>query len=180
MSSKREFMEIDLDKVQLPDISPDWQATPHGTTRKELERWAADVKAMQRLREQDGYTEKDLELLADDPDKRRQEIGQTYKRIRSSEHTVNGINLAWDDDRKELMVDRGRHRIWMAKAAGLRHLRVPVEARDSETLDRIRRDCARPDSISRVERDENDKRVRPLWERRGDNRNQRIQERTER
>jgi hypothetical protein len=152
----------------------------HGRPREEYEQWSRNDKEIQRLHDEEGLTTDDFLALKDSPDPAKREIGKSYQYIYGSNRSADAKRLVWDEKTGTFISDNGNHRIWTDKTSGLKYTRMEVSAPDQETLDRIRKEHARPDPIVRDQRDENVQRSRPLWERNSDNRDQRSHERLER
>jgi hypothetical protein len=180
MAWKREFMEVDLDRVRMPDIDPDWQYSQHGRSREDYEQWSQNDKEIQRLRDEEGLTADDFIELKDSPDPSKREIGKSYHYLYGSNRSADAKRLDWDEKTGSLIAEGGKHRIWIDKTSGLKYTRAEVSAPDQETLERIRREHSRPDPISRDQQYENTQRIRPVWERSNENRDQRTRERLER
>jgi hypothetical protein len=137
----KDFFEIDLSKVKVDWIDPDWQRTPHNYTREEIREWMENLREIQRLCREKGYRAEDFERMRQSPDPKERAIGQTYHKLYDYEKEGERMNhdyilVEWVDDHYEVL--KGRHRVWMAQQIGLRHMPAMVYARDEETLRRLR------------------------------------------
>ncbi len=180
MTYCREFMDIDLEQVPIPNLSPDWKVSHHGIAREKYEGWASNVKEIQRLREESGWTREQFKALRDSPNTREREIGETYRTTFESERSADAIRLVWDQNSNSFSIDNGNHRVWAAKARGLKRIRAEVSAPDRESIDRIRIANTR-NELQKNDVDGNSSpRKRQLWEREVQPHQERNRERNER
>jgi len=159
----RDFFEIDVSKVRVEDVEPDFKVTPHGYTREQIEQWIRDLKEIHRLCREEGYTDEDFQRMRYSSDPRERALGETYHKF--YDHDISGerlnhdfIKVDWFGDHYE--VTNGRHRIFVAQQMGLRHMPAMVTAPDEETLKRLR---AEGERIAAGEQPIRER--KPLWER---------------
>jgi len=91
-------------------------------------------------------------------DSKERALGETYHQFYDHDVNHDFIKLEWVGDHYE--VTNGRHRVWMAKQMGLRHMPAMVSAPDEATLQRLRAEG------ERIAAGEYPKRgSTPIWER---------------
>jgi len=153
-----DFFEIDLSKVRVPRIDPNFQRTYHGYTREEVEGWIRNLKEIQRLCRERGYTAKDFQRMRHSLDPKEQALWKTYYELYESPQKPHWVKVSWERDHYE--VENGAHRILLAKQMGLKHMPAHVAAPDVATLQRLRAEG------ERVAAGEYPKRTTtPVWER---------------
>lgn len=135
-----DVFEIDLSKVRIEDIDPNWQHTS-GYTRAEVEAWMRQIGEIQRRCREDGATETALRALSKSRNLEERKLAETYDHFyvrpwRSANIEPNSIKVDWVDGHYE--VTEGRHRLWAARQSGLTHIVARVEARDQKTLQWLR------------------------------------------
>lgn len=151
------FFEIDVKKVRVRGIDPDFQVNHHGYTRQEIERWMKNLKEIQRLCREKGYTDEDFKRMRNSPDQREREIAESYEHFYGGEG-ARTITVRWERDHYE--VEEGHHRLIVAQQMGIRHIPARVYAPDEGTLQRLREEGER---ISAGEQPVRER--KPLWER---------------
>jgi hypothetical protein len=154
----RDFFEVDVSKIRVDEVEPNWERTPHGYTREQIAQWIAELKEIQRLCREKGYTDEDFRRMRSSADPKERALGETYHKFYDHDVNHDFIKLEWVGDHYE--VTNGRHRVWMAKQMGLRHMPAMVSAPDEATLQRLRAEG------ERIAAGEYPKRgSTPIWER---------------
>ena len=158
-----DFFEVDLNKLRVDGVDLNFQRTPHGYTREEIAQWMEELREIQRLCREKGYTDEDFQRMRQSSDPKERALGETYHKF--YDHEASGermnhdfIKLEWVDDHYE--VTNGRHRVYMAKQMGLRHIPAMVSAPDEATLQRLREEGKRIAQGELLERSST-----PMWER---------------
>jgi hypothetical protein len=142
MGWKYAHFEIDLSKVRVRDVDPDWTYNHHNTSREVVRGWVENLREIQELCQRRGYTSADFEHLRDSSNAREAEMGRTYGYFYDQGRTNTGhVKVEWVKDHYE--VSDGRHRILMAQEAGLTHMPALVAAPDSSTLEHLRTNSER-------------------------------------
>jgi len=173
MAWVQDFFEIDLSKVRVRDVDPNFQRTHHGYTREEIEGWTRNLKEIQRLCREKGYTAEDFQRMRNSPDPKEQALWKTYYEFYESPEKPHWVVVRWERDHYE--VEEGQHRILVAKQMGLRHMPAHVIAPDEATLQRLRAEG------ERIAAGEYPKRgSTPIWERTSQQRQRPERERWER
>ncbi|MEM2832771.1 MAG: ParB N-terminal domain-containing protein [Candidatus Caldarchaeum sp.] len=137
-----DFFEIDVSKVRVEDIDPNFE-TSHGYTRDQMEQWIEQLKAIQHLIYEKGYTEADFVRMRASSDPWERALGETYHKFYHADLSGERTNLdfivvEWVGDHYEVI--NGRHRIWIAQQMGLKYIPARVSAPDEETLKMLRAD----------------------------------------
>jgi hypothetical protein len=135
MTWEKDFFEINLDRVQMPDIPPDWSESK-GYKREQMQQWISNLKEVQRLKYQNNYKDSIFEHMRqcqDNPKLRA--LGETHNKFYGQNHN-NHVKTEWVDG--QYQINNGNHRVWLAKQSGLRHIPASVQARDFNTLSRLK------------------------------------------
>lgn len=174
MAWKHDFFEIDVNKVRVNDVDPNFECTPHGYTRDQIAQWVRDLKEIQQLCRDRGYTEGDFQQMRFSPDVRERSLGESYHKFYDHDPSGERMNhdfiaVVWVGDHYE--VTNGRYRLEMAQQMGLRHVPARVSAADEATLHQLRMEGERIAAGEQPLR-----RNEPVWER-ATAREQRRQER---
>ncbi|MEM4723486.1 MAG: hypothetical protein QXP01_00565 [Candidatus Hadarchaeum sp.] len=74
-----------MKKVRVRGIAPNFQVNHHGYTRQEIERWMENLKEIQRLCRERGYTDEDFKRTRNSPGQREREIALRYEHFYSGE-----------------------------------------------------------------------------------------------
>lgn len=147
MASTSDFFEVDLNKVELPDLEPNWQHS-HGYSRQQMEQWVAELQEIQRLSQEEGYKPSDFEKMRADSNPAVRALGQTHHQFYGNPKiNQDCVVLEWRKDHYE--ITNGRHRVWLAKQQGVRSLPALVSAPDTPTLARLKEEGARANEASR-------------------------------
>lgn len=163
MAWVRGFFEIDVSKVRVRDVDPNFQVTPHGYTRAQIEQWIRNLEEIHRLCREKSYTDDDFQQMRFSPDPKERALGDTYHKFYDHDSSGERLNhdfivVEWVGDHYE--VTNGRHRIYVAQKMGLRHMPAEVWAPDEATLQRLQAEG------ERIAADERPQRSRsPIWER---------------
>lgn len=146
----RDFLEIDIEKVRIENIDPNWKDTPHLYSREEIEKFIENLREIQKICREKKYTVRDFEKMQYSPNPKERELYITYKKFYTLDSPVC-ITVVWGGDHYE--IENGRYRLWMAREKGLKHVPALVYAKDRETIQRLREEGER---ISRGEQSERD------------------------
>ncbi len=163
MAWVRDFFEIDLSKVRVEGVDPNFRWTPHGYTREEIAQWIEELAEIQRLCREEGYTDEDFQRMRSSSDPKERALGETYHKFYDHDSSGSKMNhdfiaVEWVGDHYE--VTNGRHRVWMAQQMGLRHIPARVSAPDEATLQRLREEGERVAAGEQPKRSST-----PVWER---------------
>ena len=162
MASQDDFFEVDLNKVEMPELDPDWQSS-HSYSRQQMDQWLAELQEIQRLYREEGYRSSDFQKMLESTDPALRALGETHRNFYDARTNGDGIVLDWRNDHYEII--NGRHRVSLAKTQGLRHLPARVTAPDDVTLSRLKdegsRIAAADESRSRQPWERHDRPQRP-------------------
>jgi hypothetical protein len=64
----RDFFEVDVSKIRVDKVEPNWERTQHGYTREQIAQWIAELKEIQRLCREKGYTDEDFRRMRSSAD----------------------------------------------------------------------------------------------------------------
>jgi hypothetical protein len=136
-----DFFEIDPALVRVEGVDPNFEKTPHGYSRAQIEEWLHHLQTIQELRAQ-GYTDEDFQRMRHSQDPTEKALGNTYHKF--YDHDLSDergrmnqdfIVVDWVGDHYEVV--NGRHRIWLAQQMGIRRIPALVRAPNRETLERL-------------------------------------------
>jgi pyocin large subunit-like protein len=130
MSWEKSFFEVDLSRVKMPDVDPNWQQS-HSYSRQQIDGWVRQLGEIQRLSVERGYTYKDFQCLRNSQVSTEREFGETHHKFYDHGYQTGNhdfVSLAWNG--KEYQINNnGRHRVHSAKEIGLRRMPAEVSAR---------------------------------------------------
>ena len=93
MQWAREFFEVDLDKVQLPEIDQNWSRTK-SYERKQVEQWIHQLGHVQALSREQGRAYEHFQRLRSSDDPRERDLGQTHHKFYDHATEGAGANRA--------------------------------------------------------------------------------------
>lgn len=155
MTNIRAFIEVDLSRIQSPEIEEDWTTTK-SYARPEVEKWVRQLGQIQALARDRGCSYDDFVRMrsSQDPDVR----ALAHVHHKFYDHAEQGaatnsasIRLSWSDNR--YVIDNGHHRIHLAKQLGLSTIPAEVVAPE-EHMDQLRSDGYRTSLLPPVDRQE--------------------------
>ena len=143
MTWARRFLVVPTSALRVsPDIAED---SPKGYSKRELQEIAAAVPTVYD-RIAGGSSEQDFLDLRSSADPQDRRVGDTYSKLFRASPPSAPLAAAFDG--KDLVVEKGNHRIRAARAAGVPVLPVWVSAPTDADLSRFEGACA-----SRIERE---------------------------
>ena len=143
MSWARRFLAVPTSALKVsPDIA---ENSPKGYSKQELQEIVATVPAVYH-RIAGGFGEQDFLDLKLSPDPTDRRVGDTYSKLFRDSPSSAPLAAAFDG--KDLVVDKGNHRIRAARAAGVPVLPVWVSAPTDAQLSRVENACS-----NRIERE---------------------------
>ena len=123
MNLSKGFFDIDLDKIETPNIDPNWKSTK-SYGRNDIVKWVKQLKEVQRLSRDNGYTYYDFSMMRDSKDPIQRELGNTHHKF--YDHTIEGsrsnhdyIKICSNDSTNKYVIENGQHRVFAAKELGL-------------------------------------------------------------
>ena len=134
----RRFLAVPTSALWVdPSVSA---GSPKGYSERDLQEVVATVPAIYD-RMADGWTEADFVSARASGDYRTRQLGDTYSRL--FQDSPSSAPLAASYDGRDLVVDKGNHRIREAQKLGIPVLPVWVSAQTEAELDRVDGACAR-------------------------------------
>ena len=135
MTWTKALMAIPTSALKVdPGIS---SASSHGYTEQQLQEIAATVPAIYNCIDQ-GWSEADFNEAARSSDARDRQLGETFERLFGD---ANGSSLLATFDGRDLVVQKGNHRVLAARSIDVPVLPVWVSAATHEDLDRVSEAC---------------------------------------
>jgi hypothetical protein len=126
MEWRKDFFEVDLNRVDSPDIGNNWQGSK-GYSRQEIEGWARKLGEVQTLSHDRGLGYDDFSRMRSSTNPDERALGDTHNYF--YDHGGNShIKLSWTGDR--YTVDNGIHRVHAAKQVGLRTMPAEISAEE--------------------------------------------------
>lgn len=130
----KEWVEdVDIRKIRIEGVDPEWEATTKGYSRAEMRQMARDLGRIQELRK-GGYTDDDFFRMRESTNPHEQRLANSSSYFYSE--GISSIEIERDGD--EWVVERGRHRAWAAKEVGLESVPAVVRAPERSMIEDIR------------------------------------------
>jgi hypothetical protein len=160
----RGFFEVPLAKVEVTALPNRWPKDSPDQIREHIK----NLKTIQEMRER-GYTREDFGRMFHSADPGEKALGITHDRFYTN--SVGSIQLSWQGDHYQ--IERGAHRVPIAKEMGLTHIPASVIASDMQTLQQLQaegRPIDRESAVSRTPQAQTEPSVpdidnTPVWER---------------
>lgn len=138
MAWEKGFFEVDLSQVKSPDLDPNWQKSPKGVTRHQINDWTRQLGEIQSMSVNRGYTYEHFQKMRNSSVAEERALGETHHKFYDHGAQTNNrdfVSLTWNG--KEYEIDKnGNHRVSAAKDMGLRRMPAEVSAQSEHMAQR--------------------------------------------